>query len=328
MADRPDEFGLIEKLFAPLAADAPGAFGLTDDAAIFAPAEGMEAVLTVDAIVEGVHFLPDDPADSVARKLLRVNVSDLAAKGAIPRGYLLVTSWRPVTPIAWMEAFAEGLRHDQGEFGVALWGGDTVSTPGPLSFSLTAVGEVPNGRMIRRGGAKPGDALFVTGTLGDGALGLTVSRGGLPALAPAEREELRRRYLLPDPRVTVGPRLLGLAHAALDVSDGLLADLGHICAVSKVGARIEAASLPLSGPARHAIESDSGLIEAALGGGDDYEILFAAPESRAAEIGRIAADTGVPITRIGHIVDAAEGVSAVDAAGRPVAAKRLGFRHF
>lgn len=326
--DRPDEFSLIEKLFAPLAAEAPGALGLTDDAAFFVPTPGMETVLTVDAIVEGVHFLPDDPAESVARKLLRVNISDLAAKGAIPRGYLLVTSWRPDTPLPWMEAFADGLRKDQALFGLSLWGGDTVSTPGPLSFSLTAIGEVPYGGMIRRSGAKAGDGLYVTGTLGDGALGLEAARGALGALGREDITALAERYRHPEPRLTVGLRLRGLARAALDVSDGLMADLGHLCAASGVGARVEVATLPLSGAAGRALNADPSLMETILGGGDDYEILFAAPPARADEIARIASETGVRITRIGGVGDAGEGVDAVTPDGRPVPLKRLGFRHF
>ena len=326
--DRPDEFSLIEKLFAPLAAGAPGALGLTDDAAVFAPTPGMETVLTVDAIVEGVHFLPGDPAGNVARKLLRVNLSDLAAKGATPRGYLLVTSWRPDTPLSWMEAFAEGLRLDQAEFGLSLWGGDTVSAPGPLSFSLTAIGEVPRGRMIRRGGAQPGDALYLTGTVGDGALGLLAARGELGFLEEAESAALVQRYRLPEPRLGVGLRLGELAHAALDVSDGLMADLGHMCAVSGVGARVEVARLPLSAAARRVLEARPGLIETVLGGGDDYELLFAASPEAAGEIAEIAASAQVPVTRIGEIRPAGEGIAAVDVHGQKLSLKRAGFRHF
>lgn len=326
--ERPDEFQLIERLFAPLAADAPGALGLTDDAAFFAPTPGMETVLTVDAIVEGVHFLADDPAESVARKLLRVNISDLAAKGAVPRGYLLVTSWRPETPLAWMETFADGLRRDQALFGLSLWGGDTVSAPGPLSFSLTAIGEVPRGEMIRRGGARAGDGLYLTGTLGDGALGLAAARGELGALDAPDIAHLVGRYRRPEPRLAVGLRLRGLARAALDVSDGLMADLGHLCTVSGVGARVEVASLPLSGAARRALAAEPALIATILGGGDDYELLFAAPSDREGEIAAIAAETGVPIARIGRLADAREGVVAIGADGRALSVKRLGFRHF
>jgi thiamine-monophosphate kinase len=328
MAPRPDEFSLIAELFAPLAAQAPGAFNLTDDAAIFAPTAGMETVLTVDALVEGVHFLSGDPAASVARKLLRVNLSDLAAKGATARGYLLTTSWRPDIPLEWMRDFVSGLAEDQRHFGVSLWGGDTVSTPGPLTFSLTAIGEVPAGQMLRRGGARTGEGLFVTGTIGDAALGLAVAQGWLRLARDGENAALIRRYRLPEPRVSVGPMLRGIATAALDVSDGLMADLTHLCEASGVGARVEAAAVPLSPAAGHALAGDASLIETVLTGGDDYEILFSAPSGKAAEIARIAVGAGVAITRIGQLLDAGEGIRAVDRTGRALALKQLGFRLF
>lgn len=328
MTPRPDEFTLIANIFAPLSADAPGAYGLKDDAASFAPRADMDIVLTVDALVEGVHFLSSDPADSVAQKLLRVNLSDLAAKGATPRGYLLTTAWRQDTKLEWISDFAAGLAADQRSFGVALWGGDTVSSPGPLTFSLTAIGEAPAGRMLRRAGAKAGDALFLTGTAGDAALGLDVAQGRL-TVPEEDRAALVARYRLPEPRVGLGPHLIGVAHAALDVSDGLMADLAHLCDVSGVGARIiDAAKLPLSPAAARCLARDPALIERILTGGDDYEILFAAPLEKVAELKSLATATGVRITRIGTVLDAAEGLSAVSAAGEPLALKQLGFRHF
>lgn len=327
-ADTPDEFALIAELFAPLAVSAPEALALKDDAALYAATPGCETALTVDAMVEGVHFLPDDPAESVARKLMRVNLSDLAAKGATPKGYLLVTAWREGTPLEWMRAFARGLATDQKIFGIDLWGGDMVRTPGPASFTLTAVGEVPAGQMLRRGGASAGEGLYVTGTLGDAALGLTVLQGGLEGLGAAHRGYLADRYRLPEPRVAAGGRLREIASAALDVSDGLMADLGHLCAVSGVGARIELERLPLSEAGRAALALNGELIEAIAGGGDDYEILFAAPEGKDAGIARVAAETGTPIVRIGTVLPVADGITPVDGTGRPVALKHLGYRHF
>lgn len=327
MSPRPDEFSLIAELFAPLAARAPGAYGLKDDAASFSPRAGFDLVLTVDALVEGVHFLPGDPADSIAQKLLRVSLSDLAAKGATPLGYLLTTAWTRDTPLAWMREFAAGLAQDQLNFGVTLWGGDTVSTSGPMTFSLTAIGEVPEGRILRRGGALPGDALFLTGTVGDAVLGLAVAQGRLKT-AGDDGAALVARYRLPDPRVSVGPRLVGVAHAALDVSDGLMADLAHLCEVSGTGARIDAARLPLSAAAARCLAGDPALIEPILTGGDDYEILFAAPAEKIVEIESITTDTNVRITRIGTVLDAREGLSVVSASGERITLKQLGFRHF
>jgi thiamine-monophosphate kinase len=332
LPDAPDEFALIAELFAPLAADAPGAFGLTDDAAVFTPGEGRDLVLTVDALVEGVHFLANDPPGTIARKLLGVNLSDLAAKGATPKGYLLTAAFRPDTPFAWMRGFAEGLRLGQQAFGLSLWGGDTVSTPGPLSFSLTALGEVPKGGMLRRSGARAGDDIYVTGTIGDGALGLLAAQGKLSGLGAEDAASLAGRYRVPAPRVTAGPRLIGVASAALDVSDGLMADLGHMCAASGVGALVETASLPLSPAAGRALAAEPSLLGTILGGGDDYEILFAAPPAHAAQIARIALETGVPMTRIGRLGEAGEQtgekVRAIDPDGRIFIPNHLGFRHF
>jgi len=326
--EHPDEFARIAELFAPLAAEAPAALGLRDDAALLQPAVGTELVLTVDAIVEGVHFLPDDPPGAIARKLIRVNLSDLAAKGATPKGYLLVTAWRSDTSLEWMRAFAAGLAQDQAEFDIALWGGDTVSTPGPLTFSLTAIGEVPQGSMLRRAGAKQGDQIFVTGTLGDGALGLVAAKGELPGLTAELRAQLIDRYRLPQPRVALGPKLRGVATASLDVSDGLLADLGHLCRQSATGARVKIESLPLSEATSAALRAEPGLRELILAGGDDYEILFAAPAEKAGELARFAAETGIAISRIGEMTPFHQGVLAVTEQGEEIIPKHLGFRHF
>jgi len=324
---RPDEFSLIEKYFAPLSTGAPGAYGLGDDAASFMPSPGMELVMTVDAIVEGVHFLSDNSACDVARKLLRVNLSDLAAKGAKPLGYLLTTAWRSDTPVEWIEGFAHGLDADQKKFGISLWGGDTVSTPGPLSFSLTAIGEVKQGAMLRRSGARVGDDLYVTGTIGDSALGLAVAQDRLSVSMHAANM-LLERYLLPRPRVVFGQALVGLAHGALDISDGLMADLGHLCAQSGLGAAIDAARVPVSEWAQECLDVSPNWLETILTGGDDYELLFTAPVSAAQHIDSVALQSDVRVTRIGKMVEAAKGLVAVNAQGRPMSFKHTGFRHF
>lgn len=324
---RPGEFELIEEIFAPLAT-APGALALKDDAAIWKPAPGWELVLTVDAMVAGVHFFPDDPPESIARKLLRVNLSDLAAKGAVPKGYLLVTAWTEDLDETWIRRFAAGLESDQARFGISLLGGDTVKTPGPLTLSLTAIGEVPEGGMLRRSGARPGDDLYVTGTLGDAALGLKVLRGELPGLSDEHAAFLVRRYREPEPRTAFGPKIRGLAHAALDLSDGLMGDLGHMCAASGTGARVELDRLPLSIAGRAALSFDPDLLEAITGGGDDYEILFAASPEEAARLAAVAAETGIPAVRIGTLLDPGEGIIAVDGSGHEIPLKQLGYRHF
>lgn len=325
---RPDEFTLIEEVFAPLTAEASGALALKDDAALYRASEGCETVLTVDAIVAGVHFLSGDPPESVGRKLLRVNLSDLAAKGAVAKGYLLVTAWADDTDLDWIRRFAKGLAGDQERYGVFLWGGDTVRTPGPLTLSLTAIGEVPSGTMLRRSGARPGDGIYVSGTLGDAAIGLEVLKGAVNGLGVEDADFLVRRYQEPEPRVSLGPRLAGLANASLDVSDGLFADLGHICDVSAVGARIEKESLPISRAARRAIEAQEDLFPLIPGGGDDYELLFTAPPGRQRDIEAAAAEASVPVTRIGEVLEQRQGISLVDASGQSIPLKQLGYRHF
>ena len=230
-----DEFTLISELLAPLSRGESGAFDLTDDGALLALSEGCCLVMTKDILVSGVHFLTHDDPGLIARKLLRVNLSDLAAMGASPRAYLLGLALPRATEEGWLRGFAGGLALDQAEFDVSLIGGDTVSTDGPFTASLTALGEVRTGAALRRSGALPGDLLFVSGSLGDSALGLAVLTGVLKGLDAAAEAMLHDRYRLPRPRIDLGLRLYGLAHGLIDVSDGLIADLGHICEASGHG---------------------------------------------------------------------------------------------
>lgn len=321
------EFELIARHFAPLAAGQPFAYGLTDDVAWLRPAADRDLVLTADAMVAGVHFLPDDAADLVARKLLRINLSDLAAKGARPLGYLITTAWPRGIEEAWIAGFAAGLAADQQEFDIALLGGDTVATDGPMHLSLTAIGEVPRGRHLRRGGAHPGDLVFVSGTIGDGALGLLAAKGSLAGLPAAELAYLAERYRLPRPRLALGAVLLEHATASMDVSDGLVADLGHICEVSCVAAELRAAAVPLSPAARRAIGGVPALLQQALSGGDDYELLFTVPPAAKDRLVEQASATTVAVTEIGRIA-AGQGVRVFGADGQPLAFARPGYRHF
>jgi thiamine-monophosphate kinase len=323
----PAEFDLIAEIFAPLASGTPGAFGLTDDGATIDVAPGRRLVVTVDAMVAGVHFLPDDPPGDVGRKLLRVNLSDLAAMGAEPLGYVMATVLPAELDRAWLEGFAAGLADDQARFGVALYGGDTTSTPGPLTLSLTAFGQIKPGAELRRSGARPGDRIYVSGTIGDGALGLRVLRGELPALAPDAQDYLAGRYRLPTPRVALGQGLVGLASAAIDISDGLAADLGHVCETSGVRGVVTIPQVPLSKAAGQALAGDAGLLDDVLGGGDDYELLFTAPAEAAGRLEALGRTLALPITEIGRI-EAGAGVGLRDASGREVTLKRPGFRHF
>lgn len=293
---------------------------------------GHDLVAKTDAIVGGVHFLLDDPPALIARKALRVNLSDLASKGAIPRAYMLAAALPRTTSEEWIAKFAGGLAHDQDEYHVHLIGGDTASTPGPLTIAIMAFGDVATGRILRRGGARDGDTVFVTGTIGDAALGLEALRGKLTALDADAETFLVDRYRLPRPRVALGPRLIGLATAALDVSDGLLADLRHLCEVSDLDAVLEAPRVPLSKAARVALAGDSGCMTAVLSGGDDYEILFTASPETADELGRLSKALEVPITAIGRMTSPSIGkdrqIAVLDESGKPLKFDRTGWTHF
>ena len=319
----PPEFALIARHFLPLAG--PGALGLGDDAALLDPPPGRQIVIAADAMVAGVHFLPDDPPETIGRKLLRCNLSDLAAMGAAPLAYLLTASLPRGLPADWIERFSAGLAADQAEFGLQVLGGDTTSTPGPISLSLTILGQVVPGQALRRVGATPGQDVWVSGSIGDGTLGLAVLQGELPA---DDAGFLAERYRLPRPRLGLGQALVGLAIAAMDVSDGLVQDLGHLCRAGGCAAEIRAADVPLSAAARALLAADSALLPRILTGGDDYELLFAAPPEAAAEIAARAAAQGVAATRIGRFLAGEPVVTVLDHANRALPLARGGWSHF
>jgi thiamine-monophosphate kinase len=323
------EDSLIARYFRPLATD-PGAFDLGDDAAIL-KALGEDIVVTTDAIVEGVHFLPHDPPDTIARKALRANLSDLAAKGATPAGFVLTLALRAADD-AWLAPFARGLGEDAGLFGCPLLGGDTVSTPGPLMISITAFGRVSQGKMVRRNGAKPGDRIVVTGTIGDAALGLDILKGGVMAVALADdaaaKAMLVDRYRVPQPRNALALAVRDHADAAMDVSDGLAGDLAKLCAASCVSAVIDAESIPLSAAARGLLSRGVTGIAALVSGGDDYEILCAIPENRFEGFARDAGVAGVAVTSIGMVIAGRAVPRFLDAGGGDIALPRLSYSHF
>lgn len=319
----PREFALIARHFGPLAG--PGALELGDDAALLDPPPGRQLVLAADAIVEGVHFLPDDPPGTIGRKLLRVNLSDLAAMGAEPLGYLMTTAFRPGMGDDWIARFAAGLLEDQREYGLSVLGGDTVATPGAASFSLTILGAVEPGRAIRRKGARPGDEVWVSGTIGDGALGLKVLQGSLAADADGH---LAERYRLPRPRLALGRAAAPHVAAGMDVSDGLAQDLGHLCRAAGCGAEIVVADVPLSPAARAAVAADPALMAAVLSGGDDYELLLAVRPGQGAALQAAAARAGVPVTRIGHFVEGPAEVALRRPDGSAFPVAQEGWSHF
>lgn len=314
MSAAPAEFGLIARHFRPLAG--PGGLDLLDDAALFTPPAGREIVITADAMVAGVHFLPDDPADTVGQKLLRVNLSDLAAMGAAPLAYLMTVSAPRGTPDQWFAGFAAGLARDQAAFGIVLLGGDTTHTPGPISLSLTCIGHVAPGQAVRRRGAQAGDEIWLTGTIGDGALGLRALTEGL-----ADPDGfLAGRYRVPTPRL--GVLRPGLVHAAMDVSDGLVQDLGHLARAAGLTAELIATDVPLSAAAQ-ALGPE--WLATCLTGGDDYELLMAVSPGGGEALR--AAASPVPVACVGRF-GPGEGVRVIGAGGEVINLTNAGWSHF
>jgi thiamine-monophosphate kinase len=322
-------------LLAPLTEGAPGAFGLQDDCALIAPEPGTELVLKTDPVAEGVHFLPGDAPADIAWKALAVNVSDLAAKGATPVGYLMALSFPEAPTRRWLLDFAAGLKDAQTHFGCRLLGGDTDRRPGPITVSITAIGSVPQGGMVRRGTARPGDVLFVSGSIGDAALGLALARDpGLAAawgLSPAEAEALIQRYRRPEPRLALGPALRRHASAAMDVSDGLVKDLDRMLRASGVAARLAAADVPLSAAAReflmHAPDQSEQRLAQLITAGDDYEVLAAVPAARAAAFRAAAAGAKIQVTEVGS-VGVGSGLRIEGPDGAPLPTDLTGWDHF
>lgn len=330
MTSKPlSEFGLIATYLAPLATH-PGARGLRDDVAVLAAAEiGPGLVLNTDTIVADVHFFPEDPPAAVAERVLRVNLSDLAAKGARPIGYLLSLALSPGQDETWIAAFASGLTQNQKQFAWSLLGGDTVRTPGALTLSVTALGEAPPGGSPDRSGGQAGDAVWVSGTIGDGALGLAVHLGEGPDIAPDLAAQALRRFRQPEPRLSLGQAIAsaGLATASADISDGLAADIGHIAEASSLRAVIDTSKVPLSAACKAATAKDPAWLAKLLTGGDDYELVFAVPTDADKAMARIAAETGTSLTRIGHLAPG-EGTVFLNADGNPLPLTDPGYRHF
>ena len=325
------EAEIIARYFEPLAQSAPEAFGLHDDAALLPREGGSELVITTDTIVEGSHFRGRDAPEDVAYKALAVNISDLTAKGADPYCYLL-SLVLPHADADWLSGFSAGLGEAQEAFGCKLVGGDTTAGDGRLTISITALGRVPPGQMVSRGGAKAGDRLYVSGTVGDAALGLRL--GETPELAQkwglddSQTTYLIGRYLRPAPPIALAPILRDHASAALDISDGLLGDAAKLCGTSDVGGEIRSAELPLSDAARRALAADPRLLEVILTGGDDYQVLAAIPENRRNSFEAAAAEAGVEVQEIAKLSGPESGLIALDESGQRLRFKHLSFDHF
>jgi thiamine-monophosphate kinase len=326
---RPSEDELIETFFAPLAG--PGGLKLRDDAALLASPAGQDLVLTTDLLVAGVHFFSDDPPDLVARKALRVNLSDLAAKGAVPAGFLLGLALPDRWTTDWLAVFAAGLGEDSVGCACPLLGGDTSRTPGPLTIAITALGYVPAGGMVPRAGATEGDVIYVSGTIGDAALGLALRRNHASRAAAIPRAAatfLENRYLLPQPRLVLAEALRRFANAAMDISDGLAGDLHKMLRLTGMTAEIAVAAIPLSEAAHRALALEPALREPILCGGDDYEILCAIPPDRAPAFEGAARVAGVPVHPIGCARIGPQEPIFMGSDGIPLALPQRSYRHF
>jgi thiamine-monophosphate kinase len=325
------EFEIIARYFAPLATDA-AALGLRDDAAVLVVTEGYELIATCDTLIEGVHFLPDDPPETIGYKSLAVNLSDLAAKGARGHAYLLSLAVPRETPGAWFEAFASGLSELQEAAKIGLVGGDTTATPGPLTITITALGLVAHGHAVLRHGAKSGNRLYVSGTIGDACLGLRLLKD--PALARSweltneEHAFLVDRYRRPTPRMQLVIPVRNFAQGAIDVSDGLVGDIEKLAQASHVGAAIEAEKVPLSPAARKALARQPDLLSTLLTAGDDYEIVAAVPESSAQDFEAEANNKQVAVTAIGRLTGQTGEVRVLRPDGEPLMLDRKGYAHF
>ncbi|MBT5913267.1 MAG: thiamine-phosphate kinase [Rhodospirillaceae bacterium] len=324
-----DEFDRIKKYFKPLASAERGSLDLLDDAAVLPIGSASELVISTDALVEGIHYVGDEDASLIAQKSLRTNLSDMAAMGAAPWAYTLSLILDPLKKCSadqWLDSFVAGLQIDQNKYDVRLIGGDSVVGAGPTVISITIIGKLNNKGPLVRSGALQNDDVYVSGTIGDSAAGLQVIKGSLDFLDLSDQIYLKNRYYLPQPRVALGSALVGLASAAMDVSDGLIQDMGHLCSASGLGAIINWPNVPLSPPVITLLESKSISISAIINGGDDYELLFTAPSILRPDIEELSKKTEVPLTRIGYMTEGAD-VLLMDKENQLISLAGAGFKH-
>ncbi|HWM46716.1 MAG TPA: thiamine-phosphate kinase [Xanthobacteraceae bacterium] len=329
-AEESGEDRLIARYFKPLAKH-PAALGLIDDAAALTPPAGQDLVLKADAIVGGIHFFPDDPPETVAQKALRVNLSDLASKGAVPLGFLLSLALPKSADAGWLERFSQGLGADADRYDCPLLGGDTVRSPDAVMVSIAVVGTLPQGTMVKRSGARPGDRIVVTGTIGDAALGLCLRQDPGAAsrwrLQPEDCGHLARRYLVPEPRIAIAEVVRAHASAAMDVSDGLAGDLGKLCRASGVSADVQVARVPLSSGARAAFAAEPDMIERILTGGDDFEVVAAVPPAHLPDMRTATSMAGVALSEIGVVIEG-KGAPRFLLHDQPLKFAQRSFSHF
>ena len=328
------EFNIINKYFAPLSTKVPGAFSLKDDAAIINFPTGKKLVVTSDSCVEGIHFFKDDKPNLIAKKALRSALSDLAAKGGKPMGYMLSLALPPHINSAWLQSFSSGLKEDQDEFDINLIGGDTSKSNYELTVSITVLGTVSDGLYVPRSGALPGDRIYVTGTIGDSYYGLQILNGKKFDIGEDHRNYLIDRYHVPKPRLAIGRAIGEFAHASIDISDGLVADLGHICESSHQSAMLKLDFVPLSPAIKKLVDNSNEVYEKVITGGCDYELLFTVAPGDSEHVAFLAKRYNVEITHIGHIAPASDDdlagknyVKVVTSDGSAIKLKKNGYEH-
>ena len=320
------EFDIIKRYFTPLANN-EFSLGLADDVAKFSVNSECELVFTKDVCVAGVHFFHNDPPETIGRKALRVNISDLVAKGAQPIGYFMGIGLPVDWEENWLRNFCDGLSEDQKLFGISLLGGDTVHSPNNLFISITAIGKINPGAMCQRNTAQVGDLVYVTGTIGDSFLGCRILGKQLELADRTDTLYLTNRYLLPEPRANAIDFIQKFATASLDISDGLIADLNHLCVASGVGAEIDLNLVPVSSSVERAIKNDYAILTEIITGGDDYEVLFTIPVAKREESEIVAKNCKLQVTNIGKIT-AGNKLRVLESDGSEIAIPKMGFQHF
>ena len=325
-----DEFGIIKKYFSPLSRGESGAYSLLDDAAKVKFNSSSSTVITTDAMVSGVHFPLTEPANYIASRLLRVNLSDIAAMGAVPVGYTLLLALPDSINIEWISSFSTGLAEEQEIFGVTLLGGDTTKCSSEMVLSITMLAEAKENNVLLRSGANEGDEVYVSGYIGDAFLGLSILQRELENSDKKTDKYLIERFRRPTPRLELGKRLVGIATSAIDLSDGLISDLGHVCSASNVSARIIIDEIPISKAAEKIVLDDSKIIRNLITGGDDYELIFTVPSNKSGIVDNLSVELGVNLTKIGEIIkkNNSQSVSTFDLSGNMIIFEKTGFRHF
>ena len=319
-----NEFEIISDFFSPLARD-KGSFGLSDDVAVLSKAKGYHFIVSTDMLISEVHFFSNDDPEDIASKCIRVNISDIVSKGAIPKYYFLSIALPKETDDKWIKSFTKSLKIEQKNFNISLMGGDTVSTTGPLTINIVCIGVIEKNKLIRRNGAMPGEDIYVTGEIGSAKIGLEILKKNIIANSDLENYFIKK-YRLPCPRNKLGPKLINLASSSIDISDGLISDLNHICLASNVKAEVNYSLLPVSNCISQLNLTENQLKNIILNGGDDYEIIFTSNSLNSTKIFDLSKFLEVNITKIGMIVQG-EGIEVFDKESKKIDLILDGYKH-